>query len=83
MHNKKLGKIVARYYGPFKVIQKVGVVSYKLDLPLGSLIHLVFHASILKAKLGNQMVLRPILPVTNADLVIASEPMMILDRKSI
>ena len=83
MHNKKLGKIVARYYGPFKVIQKVGVVSYKLDLPLGSLIHLVFHASILKDKLGNQMVLRPILPVMIADLVIAPEPMMILDRKSI
>ena len=83
VHNKKLGKLAARYYGPFRVIQKVGAVSYKLDLPLGSLIHPVFHVSNLKAKLGNQMVLRPTLPAMNVDLVITPEPMMILDRKSI
>ena len=83
MHNKRLGKLAPRYYGPFKVLQKVGEVSYKLDLPFGSLIHPVFHVSNLKAKLGNQVVPRPTLPAVNADLVLTLEPMMILDRKSI
>ena len=83
MHNKRLGKLAPRYYGPFKVLQKVGEVSYKLDLPFGSLIHPVFHVSNLKAKLGNQVVPRPTLPAINADLVLTPEPMMILDRKSI
>ena len=55
----------------------------KLDLPLGNLIHPMFHVSNLKAKLGNQVVPRPTLLVVNNDLVITLEPMMILDRKSI
>ena len=83
MHHKKLGKLAPRYYGPFQVIQKIGEVSYKLDLPPSSLIHPVFHVSNLKAKLGNQVVPRPTLLSMNADLVITPEPVMILARKSI
>ena len=37
-----------KYYGPFKVLQKVGPVAYKLELPLDSKIHLIFHGSNLK-----------------------------------
>ena len=83
MHNKKLGKLAPRYYGPFKVLQKIGEVCYKLDLPLDSLIHLVFHVSNLKAKLGNQVVPRPTLLAINAEMVLTPEPVLILDRKSI
>ena len=50
MHNKGLGKLAPRYYGPFKVLPKVGEVSYKLDLPISSLIYLVFHVSTLRLK---------------------------------
>ena len=83
MHHKKLGKLAPRYYGPFQVIQKIGEVSYKLDLPSGSLIHLVFHVSCLKAKLGDKVVPRPTLPAINEDLVLTLELVLILDRKSI
>ena len=83
VHHKKLGKLAPRYYRPFQVIQKIGEVSYKLYLPSGSLIHLVFHFSYLKAKLGDKVVPRPTLPAVNEDLVLTLEPVLILDRKSI
>ena len=58
-------------------------MSYKLDLPSGSLIHPVFHVSCLKAKLGDNVVPRPTLLAVNANLVLTLEPVLILDRKSI
>uniref|UniRef100_A0A7N2LQ17 Tf2-1-like SH3-like domain-containing protein n=1 Tax=Quercus lobata TaxID=97700 RepID=A0A7N2LQ17_QUELO len=75
-------KLAPRFYGPFLVLQKVGEVYYKLDLPEGSLIHLVFHVSNFKAKLGQHVMLRPTLPVVNADMVLSLEPMSILATRS-
>ncbi|KAF3665039.1 hypothetical protein FXO37_11211 [Capsicum annuum] len=41
-------KLAAKYYGPYPIAAKVGVVAYKLLLPVDALIHHTFHVSQLK-----------------------------------
>ena len=45
-------KLAAKWAGPFKVVQQVGPVSFRLELPAGWRFHSVFHASQLKPAIG-------------------------------
>lgn len=47
------GKLAQRYYRPFQVIEHVGPVAYKLQLPEGVKIHHVFHCSKMKPFKGS------------------------------
>ena len=62
LKNNWVEKIKPRYYGPYKVVRKIGEVAYELELPKGSKIHNVFHVSCLKKSLGQQIVTSEILP---------------------
>ena len=44
--------MVAKYYGPFQIEEKVGAVAYKIKLPPDARIHPVFHVFLLKKKIG-------------------------------
>ncbi|GKE03727.1 hypothetical protein Tco_1395745, partial [Tanacetum coccineum] len=49
VHFDKRGKLNPRYVGPFKVLEKVGSIVYKLELPQElSRVHNIFHVSNLK-----------------------------------
>ena len=45
----KRGKLLLRYIGPFKILERVGIVAYRLTLPSRlSGFHEVFHISMLR-----------------------------------
>jgi hypothetical protein len=52
----KLGdcsKIVACFYGPFEILERIGPVAYMLALPASMSIHNIFHISLLKRYVPN------------------------------
>ena len=45
----KFGKLALRYIGPFEILERVGTVAYRLELPSSlSCVHEVFHVSMLR-----------------------------------
>uniref|UniRef100_A0A2N9HVX1 Integrase catalytic domain-containing protein n=1 Tax=Fagus sylvatica TaxID=28930 RepID=A0A2N9HVX1_FAGSY len=82
MH-QKMGKLAPKFYGPYQILEKVGAVAYKLDLPNDALIHPVFHVSCLKAKLGQSILPLNKLPPVNSLGHITPEPVQILQQRHI
>jgi hypothetical protein len=58
------GKLGPRFYGPFKIIERVGDVTYKLELPAGAKLHSVFHVGLLKPYHGTTSTGPGVLPPT-------------------
>src|SRR4051812_18510723 len=52
-------KLRSKFYGPFKIMERVGTVAYKLQLPDSADIHPVFHVSHLKQHVGHKAVPLP------------------------
>ena len=59
---KKDNKLSPKYYGSYKVLQKIANMTYKLELPAASRVHRVFHVSSLKKVIGYKLPVQRILP---------------------
>jgi hypothetical protein len=76
-------KLSPRFFGPYRVLARVGSIAYRLELPVGSLIHDVFHVSLLKKHVGTLAPASPVLPPISKDSTLLPQPEAILDKRII
>lgn len=81
IHLRRNAKLSPKFYGPYKVLERIGEVAYKLELPSSSRVHPVFHVSCLKKRVGEGSLWQSTLPDLGHDGVLVMEPGAILDRK--
>ena len=77
--SKEDNKLSPKYYRPYKVLQKIGTMAYKLELPTSSRVYLVFHVSWLKKIIGDKIPVQTILPELNKEGKIILEPEVITE----
>ncbi|EOX93847.1 Uncharacterized protein TCM_002815 [Theobroma cacao] len=79
----KRGKLNPRYIGPFHIIERIGPVAYRLELPPElDRIHNVFHVSMLKKYVPDPSHILETPPIElHEDLKFEVQPVRILDRK--
>jgi hypothetical protein len=78
----KQGKLTPRYIGPYRIVERIGKVAYRLALPPEmAKIHDVFHVSVLKKYVHDPLHVLEHPPVElREDLSYEEVPVAILDR---
>ncbi|MCQ7926323.1 hypothetical protein NP234_24380 [Salmonella enterica] len=80
----KKGKLSPRYVGPYRILERIGKVAYKLELPVEmASVHNVFHVSMLKKYVPDAShVLKPQAVQIDENLSYEEKPVQILDHKT-
>ena len=79
----KKEKLAPRYIGPYEILDRVGKVSYILALPPHlSQVHPVFHISLFRKYVPNEMHVLPVQEILiRDDLSYEEQPVAIVDRQ--
>ena len=59
-HLNKGNKLGNKHYGPYEVLQMIGSMAYKLDPCPSSWVHRIFHVSMLKKIIGDNIPIQTI-----------------------
>ncbi|GMJ10448.1 hypothetical protein HRI_004714000 [Hibiscus trionum] len=76
-------KLAARFYGPYTVKKRIGLVAYELDLPSHAKLYLVFHVSLLKKKVGANVVTSLNPPKMDDIGQLKVYPALVLDKRMV
>jgi hypothetical protein len=79
--NRPYPKLAYKYFGPFTVLERIGQVAYRLELPPSSQVHNVFHVSQIKDYRSDYSPVFAELPKTPALDTEDTAPEKILDRR--
>ena len=75
-------KLAPNFYGPYKVLQNIRFVAYKLELPPSSHVHPIFHVSCLNKFIGTSIRAQIILPELDNEGSIILESDAILNKRT-
>lgn len=79
--NRPYPKLAYKYFGPYEVMERIGKVAYRLQLPADSRVHPVFHVSQIKDYRPDYTPVFTDLPSIPALDATDTEPERILDRR--
>ena len=82
MSLKKDNKLSPKYYGPYRVLQKIGTMAYKLELSASLRVHPIFHVSCLKKVIGDKLPVQTILPELDEEGKIILEPEVVTNTRT-
>ncbi|KAJ0091152.1 hypothetical protein Patl1_14741 [Pistacia atlantica] len=74
-------KLASKFFGPYQIIERVGNVAYRLQLPVEAKIYPVFHVALLKRRLGDHGVVQPTLPPYADDGLPLLQPAAVLGER--
>ncbi|TYK05651.1 Retrotransposable element Tf2 [Cucumis melo var. makuwa] len=70
---KRCENLAPKFYGAYRIVEEIGEVAYRLNLPPEAIIHNVFHVSQLKLKLGNSHLVQHVPPALTEEFELQVE----------